>query len=100
MTGSFVIKLIAVLVSVVFISAATFSAAEISFPDDSSRSYQDEAGSLALVGYQVLLLHRKTETYFSCEEQETFHQPLTIFRHTYRGPHSLLTDTVAWLAGT
>ena len=86
MTGSFVVKLIAVLLSVLFLSAATFSAAEISFPDDSSQSYQDEAGSLALVGYQVLLLLCKAGTYLSCEEQETFHQPLTIFRHTYRGP--------------
>ena len=86
MTGSFVVKIIAVVLSVLFLSAAALSAAEVTVPDYSSQTCQDDAGSLALVEHQVLLPLYKAETYLFCEEPETFHQPSPIFRHTYRGP--------------
>jgi hypothetical protein len=89
MAGSFVIKLMAVLLSVVCLSAATVSAAEIPVPYDSGRTCLDDAAELALVGYQVLLPLYRAEAYLPCEERETFHQPLPIFRHTYRGPPTL-----------
>jgi hypothetical protein len=87
MTGSIVIKLVAVLLSVLSLSAAAFSAADISFPDDSSQTCQDDAGLLALVGSDVpLIVLCKAETYLSYKEQKTFHQQSIIFCHTYRGP--------------
>ena len=89
MAGSSVIKIIAVLLSVLSLSAATFSAAEIPVPDDSGQTCQNDAGSLALIACQALLPPYRAETYLSYDERETFHQPSPTFRHTYRGPPTL-----------
>ena len=86
MTGSFLIKIIVVFLSVLSLSAAALSAAEITVPDDSSQTGQDDAGSLALVGHQALPLLHRAETYLFHEERETFRQSSPIFCHTYRGP--------------
>ena len=86
MPGSFVIKIIAVFLSVLSLSAAALSAAEISVPDDSSQTCQDDAGLPALIGHQVLPPLYKAGTYLLHEEREPFRQSSPIFRHTYRGP--------------
>lgn len=86
MDGSTVIKLVAVILSVLLLSVATCSAADISFPDDSNQTCQDDANSFALIGDHALPPPGGAEAYPSYEEQETFHQHLLIFRHTYRGP--------------
>ncbi len=86
MSGSFVIKIIAVFLSVLSLSTAALGAAEVAVPDDSSQTCQDDAGSLALVGHQALPLLHRAETYLFHEERESFHQSFPIFRHTYRGP--------------
>ena len=86
MVRSFVLKLMVVFLSVVSLWAATVSAAEISAPDGSSRTRQDDADSLAPVHCQVLVFLYEAEAYLSCKQEEPFHQPFPIFRHTYRGP--------------
>jgi hypothetical protein len=87
--GSSVIKIIAVLLSVLSLSAATFSAAEIPVTDDSGQTCQNDAGSFALIGYQALLPPYEAGIYLSYDERETFHQASPTFRHTYRGPPTL-----------
>ena len=89
MAGLFVRKIIAVVLSVLFLSAATFSVADIPVPDDSSQTCQDDASSAALVGYQVLLSLYKVTTYLFHQERQTPHQSSVIFSHTYRGPPTL-----------
>ena len=86
MTGSFVIRFIAVFLSVLSLSAAALSAAEITVPDDPGQTCQDDAGSLALVGHQALLPPYKAEVYLFHEERETSHQSSLTLPHTYRGP--------------
>jgi hypothetical protein len=85
-TGSFVIKIIAVFLSVLSLSTATLSAAEITVSDDSSQTCQDDADSLALVGHQALPRPHQAEAYLFHEKREPFRQSSPIFRHTYRGP--------------
>jgi hypothetical protein len=89
MAGLLVIKIIAVVLSVLSLSAATFSAADLFVPDDSSQTCQDDAGLVALVGYQIFLPLYKATAYLFYQERETFHQASAIFRHTYRGPPTL-----------
>jgi hypothetical protein len=88
-SGSFVIRLIAVFLSVLSLSTAALSAAEITVPADPGQTCQDDAGSLALVGHQALPLLYRAETYLFHEERETFRESSPIFRHTYRGPPSI-----------
>jgi hypothetical protein len=80
------IKIIAVFLSVLSLSAAALSAADVAVPDDSSQTCQDDAGSFALVGHQALLPLYSAGTYLFHEEREPFRQSSPIFRHTYRGP--------------
>ena len=89
MTKSFAIRLIVIFISVLLLSAATRGAAEIIIPDDLGGACQDDASSLALVGYQVIPPLYNAEVHFFQEEKETSHQPSPIFPHTYRGPPSL-----------
>ena len=86
MTRSFVIRLIAVLLSVLSLSTAAVSAAEITVLDDPGQACQDNAGSLALVGHQLLPPPYKAEAYLFHEERETSHQSSLTLPHTYRGP--------------
>ena len=86
MTGSLVIKIIAVFMSVLSLSAAALGAAEITVLDDPGQTCQDDAGLPALVGYHVLPPLYKAGTYLFHEEREIFRQSSPIFRHTYRGP--------------
>ncbi len=85
-TGPIAIRLIAVLLSALSVSTLVFSAAEIPVLDDSGQTCQNDAGSPALVGHHALLLLHEAQTYIYAEEAEVFHQPLSIFRNTYRGP--------------
>jgi hypothetical protein len=95
MAGLFAIKIIAVVLSVLSLSGATFGAANITFADDSIRTCQDDVGSVALVARQILLHPYKAATHLSHEQRQPLPQPSAIFCHTYRGPPFSLS--FAWL---